>query len=314
MVAPLAWFFRTLSIARQLGEYHEYTVATYLEHVGVVVGYFTRYDILLFAFAAKIVLAFIWRSLASHEQLRPMLKLSLIFTLYCIVHALLIGKIPNRLFTRYFITLQPLLVLTFALDLMLLAYYVSKFQLRQRAVAAVLLVFLLVGSVGWAFARNHKYIEGRLYEISHQYEGVLDFVIPFLQENYDDTSQLVIATNYEETSYIYYLDSRVIVGFANPVTLSDPMQMWQERPDCIINRRFWKGQLYSSLFSAYRARDEFTSISLPIVDYGFNNIPEVVHWTPETGWDLGLHLFRTAYTDDPQYRVTLFLRKPNPKN
>jgi hypothetical protein len=236
--------------------------------------------------------------------------MSLFLTLYFLVHALLIGKIPNRLFTRYFITLQPLLVLTFALDLLLFAWFALNLQARQRTAAASLVVVLLIGSAGWAFARNLRYIEGRFHEITHQYEGVLDFAIPFLRENYADTSRLVIATNYEETSYIYYLGSRVIVGFVNPETKLYPMKVLQEQPDCILYRRFWASPMYGDFFKMFHGRDNYAGIQFPVDDYGFNNIPEVVHWTPEAGWERGRHRFRTVYADDPQDRVTLFLRKP----
>jgi hypothetical protein len=308
VVAPMAWFFRTATISGQLAEFYGFSFATYLEHLGVVFGYFARYDVLLFAVAAKILLAFACRSLAAHEHLRTVLKVSLFLTLYCIVHALLIGKIPNRLFTRYFITLQPLLVLTSALDLLLLSHYALNLQLRRRTAAITLVVVLLVGNIGWAYSRNLFFIKERFHAIINQYRGVLDFVIPYLNENYADPSKLVIATNYEETSYIYYLGSRVIVGFLNPETLLNPAKVMQERPDCVLYRSFWADPMARSMLMEFVARDKYVRISSPITNYGFNNIPEVVHWTPRAGWNLGLHLFRTWYTDDPQKRLNFFVR------
>ena len=40
---------------------------------------------------------------------------------------------------------------------------------------------------------------------------MLDYTIPFIKEKYPTSDTLVIAANYEETSYMYYLKSKVVV-------------------------------------------------------------------------------------------------------
>jgi hypothetical protein len=308
-VIPLAWFFRTLSMTRQLADYYGYSFDIYLQNLGVVWGYFTRYDILVFVIAGKVLLLVAWRQLRADRALHPALRLSLFLTIYCLVHALCIGQIPNRLFTRYFITLQPLLVLVFALDQGLLAHVVAPLEGRRRRGVAGITALLLISSLTWSYSRNLPFIEGRLYEMTNRYMGVLDYVIPYLDEQFPDPSRLIIATNYEETSYIFYLGSRVMIGFLNPDLDEDLQRGLPEQPDAIIFRRFWGNAQTEEIFNFLLARANYQAVTFPVFDYGFNNIPEVVHWTPETGWEWGLHYFATETTTDPDLQTILFLRE-----
>ena len=324
-VALLAWFFRTLSISRKLEEFYRFSFTTYLEHVGVVWGYFIRYEVIAYALAAKVLLAFSWRRVREDACARLALQLSLLLTIFFIAQALLVGKVPNPMFARYFITLQPILVLTFALDLLILGRLARGMEGWRRTAGTTLVALLLAGSIGWAFSQNRQLIKGRLYEITHQYRGVLDFVIPTLQERYQHPERLVIATNYEETSYIYYLNCRVIVGFLTPNLSRDLL----EKPDCIIYRSFWSTLTDSSIYNDFLGRDAYERVRFPVYDYGVNNIPEAVHWTPRWGWPrigeapMGTfrredwsppwgwqlqHYFGTVTTDIPQYQATIYLR------
>lgn len=305
LVVPLAWFFKTRDISRQLDEFYGFSLTTYVEHVSVVLGYFLRYDVIAFAIAAKLLMAVWWRQLRNNPALLPAFRLSLLFSTYFILHTVVISKIPNELFTRYFITLQPILALTFAIDVVILVRLLCEMDYRQRVTRATVVGMLVAGSIGWAFAQNWQLIRGRLYEISHQYQGVLDFVIPYIREHHEHPDRLIIATNYEETSYIFYLDCRVIVGFLNPDFRSDQL----EQPDLLLYRRFWSDTTFDNTFDALLKRGNYESVRFPVVDSGFNNIPETVHWTPGMGWRWNLHFFSTAYAVDPEKQTTLYIRR-----
>ncbi len=304
LLIPMAWFFKTLSISQQLDEFYGYTISTFLEHLAVLLGYFMRYDILLFAIAAKSILITLRERVKNDVALLPPFRLSLFLSLYAILHALLVCKIPNEFFIRYFITLQPILVLTFAIDLLIIARLSFGMRTRQRIASLAVVATLTAGSAGWAFFQNRQFISGRLYEISHQYRGVLDFVIPYIQKRFKRPDQLVIATNYEETSYIFYLNCKVIIGFVNPDLEPDRL----EQPDCIMYRTFWKNSDIAPLFDRLRKQANYEKVQFPVRDYGFNNIPETEHWTPRTGWSGNLHLFRTTYATDPKEQSTLYIR------
>lgn len=304
-LVPLAWFFNTLYISQQLDYFYGFTLATYIEHLSVVVRYFARYDIIVFAIAAKLLLAMFWQRLRKETALLPAFRLSLFFTMYFVHHALIVGKIPNELFTRYFITLNPILILTFAIDLLILGRLSLEMNFHQKVASATLVAVLAVGSTGWAFTQNWQLIRGRLYEVSHQYRGVLDFVIPYMQEHNKHPDQLVIATNYEETSYIFYLGCRVIVGFVNP----DFQTEQSERPDYVVYRKFWSALTDKDVYKSFFRHDNYERVLFPVYEYGFNNIPETVHWTPKWGWNSSMHLFKTAYTYDQNKQATIYINR-----
>jgi hypothetical protein len=305
LVAPMVWFFRTLYMSRKLEEFYNYSFTTYLEHLGVVWGYFERYEIIIFAIAAKLILAPFWRKVRSDAGLHPALKLSLLLSIYFVAQTLLIGKIPNELFSRYFITLQPVLVLSFALDLSILARLALGTNGRLRLAGTAVVALLAIGSTAWVFSYNRHLIKGHFYEISHRYQGVLDFVIPYIQKRFEHPDQLVIAANYEETSYIYYLDCRVIFGFLELNLKQDLLT----RPDCMIFRSFWYRFTDKSIYDFNLRRDAYEMVNFPVFDYGFNNFPETVHWTPRWGWERIMHSFKTDLVDDPIKQATLFVRR-----
>ena len=61
------------------------------------------------------------------------------------------------------------------------------------------------------------------------------YLIPFLEERYGDTRDLVIATNYESYPLMLYLDSHVIVGLSG----ADLKRDLQQRVDVVIPRKSW---------------------------------------------------------------------------
>lgn len=305
LVVPIAWFFKTLYISRQLEEFYRFTFSTYIDHLGVVWGYFARFEVFFFAVAAKLILPFYWRRVYKDTVSHTVARLSLLLSIYFIAMVLFIGKVPNPIFTRYFITLQPLLVLSFVLDLSILARLAREMNAWRRTAAAAVVTILLAGSVGWVFSQNRNLIKGHLYEISHQYQGVLDFVIPYIQKHYAHPEQLVIATNYEETSYEFYLGCRVIGGFL----MSNLAQDLMERPDCIMFRKEWTNFTDKNVYDYFLGRDVYETVRFPVYDYSFNNIPEAAHWSPIWGWQRIMHVFRTDVTDDPAKQAAIYIRK-----
>jgi hypothetical protein len=145
--------------------------------------------------------------------------------------------------------------------------------------------------------RNIEYIEGHVYELFHQYKGPLDYLIPFIKEKYGETDKLVIATNYEETSFMYYLDSKVIIGYVGN-NLEQDIQMV---PDIIIFRKGWRN-LDPKIFINFLSRYSYQRIFFPVVDYKVNNIPEL-NLSPEYQ-----HQFRTLITGDERMKVNIFLK------
>ena len=216
-----------------------------------------------------------------------------------IVYFLLIAKIPNPLFSRYVVPLQPVLSLIIIFDGAALYRVLSPHRSRAVVFCRHLLIPVCASFVLVSILTNLEYIKGHAYELLHRYEGPLDRVIPFIKKQYPDTERLVIATNYEETSFMYYLNAKVVVGYVGNNIEKDAAAI----PDLILYRRYW--QNFVPTFKSFLARSRYAKVEFPVVDYPFNNIPEL-NWPPPI-----VHQFQTLTTDDETMRTVLFLRRPD---
>jgi hypothetical protein len=134
-------------------------------------------------------------------------------------------------------------------------------------------------------------IKAHAYELRHQYKGPIDFVIPYLENTYDHPERLVIATNYEELSYMYYLGSKVTIGFVGNNLHEDMGYI----PDIIIKRNNFA--YTNGVFDRLFKMASYKKISFPVKDYFVNNIAE-------TRW----HLFATPVSSNPSDWVNLYIK------
>jgi len=125
----------------------------------------------------------------------------------------------------------------------------------------------------------------------------LDYLIPFIKDKYSKTDDLVIATNYEETSYMYYLNAKVIVGYAGNNLEQDSQAM----PDIIVYRS--SHRIFIPIFANFFEKQPYDRISFPVADSKTNNIPEL-NWQPPFH-----HQFRTKNVSDELDKIELFVRK-----
>jgi hypothetical protein len=234
----------------------------------------------------------------------PRISYSLFLTVFFTVYFFAIAKIPNPLFSRYLIPLQPVLSLMIILDGTMLYRLLSQYQSRVAVFAKRLLIPICAGFVLLNVQTNFEYIKGHAYELFHRYEGPLDHVIPFIKKEYPDTGHLVIATNYEETSFMYYLDAKVVVGYVGNNLEEDA----KATPDVIVYRRFW--QNFVPVFSSFLARGHYEQVSFPVVDSPFNNVPELSKFIRRLYWGAPVvHQFRTLGSRDEVLKVGIFLRR-----
>jgi hypothetical protein len=276
------------------------TLHMYLNNLSIIWRYFASSDfgylaiLLKFGLLFCLVLKLFNKSPFPFDM--PKAAFSNFLTILFITYFVAIAKIPNFLFTRYFIPLQPVLALIIILDSAVLYNFFS----RWRSVAAVYckgaLIIIFTGAVLFNVATSLDNIEGHVYELSHPYKGPLDYVIPFIKERYAATDNLVIATNYEETSFMYYLNAKVIVGFVGNNLEQDSRIV----PDVIVYRKAWPK--FREVFSAFLTRGRYGRISFPIDDYPTNNIPEL-NWSPPY-----VHRFRTVETEDNWMKADIYLR------
>jgi hypothetical protein len=136
-----------------------------------------------------------------------------------------------------------------------------------------------------------------LTELFTPYKGPLDYTIPAIKEKYKKTDTLIIATNYEETSYMYYLGSKVTLGFVGNNLEKDS----QVLPHVMSFRKTWG--IYSTIFQNFMRTTPYLRESYPVYDSPVNNIPEL-NFIPAFN-----HKFETVYTENEQEKVDLYFKK-----
>ncbi|MBW7957409.1 MAG: hypothetical protein H3C68_05895 [Deltaproteobacteria bacterium] len=277
--------------------------SSYLRNLAFIFGYFIRHEFLFLAFFVKSVLVFMLircrlSGTSLFESVARKVRVSNFLTLFFVVHVFVIAGTP-WIYTRYFIVLQPVLTMILLLDAFVVFEVLAKavrepVRNRWRAafIAAAAVIFVLVT------AGKYEDLKGRVYELTHQYKGPLDFVVPFIKENYENPEDLVIATNVEEASLMYYLGSKVIIGFIWNNIVED----LKLTPDIIFYRSYWGGWEVRSLFERrLLPKAAYWPVSFPVQDYPINNIPDI-HFRIR-------HLYRTPAAENEAERLRIFVRK-----
>jgi hypothetical protein len=233
---------------------------------------------------------------ASVEQ---KLFLSDFLSLYFVIYILAVAKIPYPIvFERYVIGLQPVLIVILLLDIFVIFELLWRLNnnLARIMLSSLILFFMsILMSILFMMSLTDKMglIKDHLYELSHQYKGPLDFVIPYIKNNYKNTDSLIIATNYEECSYMYYLNSKVIIGYVGN-NLAEDMKA---NPDIIIIRKKGTYTTKQEIFAPFFERNKYAKVSFPVFDYFVNNIPET-----------GVHLFKTRMAENNSQCLDIYLK------
>jgi hypothetical protein len=272
------------------------SLGRYAASLGTVVRILARYEFLLPAVGMRMVVA-LGSSRADDDAARQRRRFASLLCLFCVCYVLLISLVPF-VWERYFVALSPAITGLLLLDTWTFAgrLRAAPRQLGSR-VAAALLASCFAVVVGVRAAE----LRGRIYEITHRYQGPLDSIIPYLRERHPDPAALVIATNYEEPAYMYYLGGRVTVGFYG-ANLKEDLAI---QPDVIVFRP-WKQQSWA--LERLRRRARYRSHSFPVRSWKTNNVPGL---SPDSAGRGLVHLFETQYAEGAD-RVTVLERVPDP--
>jgi hypothetical protein len=189
-----------------------------------------------------------------------------------VLYILLASKIPLPvIYERYFIFLQPFLSIILLFDVFNIASLLTQVQ-STSARKYLRVILLIVAGLFVVYGFNKiEWLKHHSYELFHQYKGPLDYAIPYIQANYKDTENMTIATNYEECSLMYYLGSKVIIGYVGN-NLEEDMTM---TPDIIIFRKKWTYTSKSEIFSPFFARARYKPVAFEVFDNAVNNIPQI---------------------------------------
>jgi len=272
----------------------------YRANLEVIWRYFASSDFIYLAVFSKICLVVFLvsassKAIASSDKLK--IRFSILLTIFFIIYFFAIARIPNFPYTRYFIPLQPILALVIILDLVVVYNFIARYRPSVMIYARSLLTVIVAVFVVVNISTNYEYLKGHLFEMTHQYKGPLDYVIPYIKERYKNTDNLVIATDHEETSFMYYLNAKVIIGYVGNNLEQDS----QIIPDIIVYR---KGhEFFLPIFLDFLKRQQYERISFPVINCPVNNLPEL-NWVPPDQ-----HQFWTGVTLDERKKMAIFVRQ-----
>jgi hypothetical protein len=281
--------------------FHTDKKGMFLANLEVIWRFFSSSDFMYFAIFLKVGLLLCFFLKLARKSLydfdRHKVLFSQFLTIFFIVYFFSVGRLPTFPYTRYFIPMQPVLAIIIILDLAVIFNFLSHYRSSAVGYTRVFLAIIVTGFIMLNISGNSNYLKGHLYEISNQYQGPLDYVIPFIKERYANPGDLVIATNYEETSFMYYLNAKVIVGYVGN-NLEEDARM---QPDIIVYRKLWGN--FAPIFTNYLQQASYERISFPVLDYTVNNIPEL-HFRPHIQ-----HRFRTLETAAEQEKTDIYIRR-----
>jgi len=258
----------------------------YFSNISRIFGFFVRWEFLFLAIALEIVVLTLYfsRKQFLKEKIRKTFFFSRFLVLFFLIYVLVISRIPF-LFERYFILLIPTLNLIIVLDFFL----VSKLSSSRKLIYTLFLFFVING------VNHEKQIKERWIEINNRYLGPLDFSIPYLAEKYPDTKDLIIATNYEEAAYMYYLDAQVIIGYTGNNLEKDSRMV----PDVVILRKGRDNNV--DILQSFLQKNSYEKKSFPVFDSQVNNIPELDC--------LLFHLYRTKWASSEEEKLEIYLKR-----
>ncbi len=294
-VFPLLSYFRTFEIAKAMNVFNNYTSEIYWGNVKTAFDFFKHFDLLWIAILLKVLVLVDIKKIIKENT--SGFRISSFLTLFFIVFIFFIARIPNFIYTRYIIYLQPVLAIIIALDFMLLIRTYARESPTLFSLKMLAPIFIFAIGVITFIAASTEDISGHVYELTHPYKGPLDYTIPYLKEKYPSSDTLVIAANYEETSYMYYLKSKVIIGFTGNNLSADSIIV----PHVIAYRKTWGN--YGSIFNKYLKVAPFDAQKFPVKDIPVNNIPEL-NFKPAFN-----HHFRMQLPDSDIDQTYLFIRK-----
>jgi hypothetical protein len=298
---PFISFYELTKTSKAVSEYHHYTFDVYKDNLKTIWHYLSELEFLYTALVAKTIVA----GLAYYATQQPVNKknpfhskfmpVSLFLLCFILVQVFMVARIPYYIFARYVVVVQILLVIMLVIDLFVIIEYVNRFFKMENVKRSLYFLFSLIIFVFIMNSRNKmEYVKGHMYELTHQYKGPLDYVIPYIKDNFKNTDSLIIATNYEEYSYMYYLNSKVIVGY--------PMNNLAEdakcTPDIIMYRKTWGTD--PKVFNDFIQKAQYQKVSFPVKDYPVNNIPEL---------DFVIkHLFKTTFAANENEKTEILIR------
>lgn len=299
-VLPLLIYFETFETAQKASEYYKFTSEVFWKHLDDILMVLNKHEMLYAILFLKIImLGFYYYSKGNGPGMNVtqgrLIRLSLFFLLFIVLYCLMTARMPF-IWMRYFVVLQPLLMLMALMDGYLILTFIANKNTKVSRFQFVLAVLLVYGFI--AFNKKESFLKDYYYQLTHRYKGPLDEYIPFIKEKFPITDSLVIGTNYEELSYMYYLNSKVILGYNYGFRnlTEDSLKLFN--PDILIFRKKW-GQ-NPGAYNYYIQNGKFERTSFNTVDWPVNNLADLEFFVK--------HQFKTLETKDEKEKADIFIR------
>ena len=299
LIIPELSFFETFRMAALANAYYHNSTGKMLMNLKEIFHVMCDFD-LLYAFAiiwvirVSCTLLIHRAAISGDERIIKLKGISLFMSLFFAVFILIAARMPF-LFSRYFIVLQPVLILMLLTDMLIAIEYI-KYLDRPRVLTAVGVLYSCICLVNIAAIDNH--ISDYLGQMFTPYRGPLDFYIPALQKRFPNPGGIVIATNYEELSFEYYLGCQVILGYKNQFQEYNEEELGKYSPDVLIIRP--ASAFDKRPYEYYMTHGRFQKVTFPVKDWPVNNMADL---------DLFVrHQFKTLATDIEDEKAKMYLR------
>ncbi|HMP32022.1 MAG TPA: hypothetical protein PKD85_20625, partial [Saprospiraceae bacterium] len=297
---PLIIFFKIFEINEAMSQYNGYNSQMYWNNLKTALNYFTKFEYLWLAIIVKVpTLLF---SKKTYTNNKAIFQTSLSLTLLFIIYILAISRMHGVLYTRYIIYLQPIMSISILFDMILLTNLIQSSQLKFKKVINIFVIFAAILLTVNKIYENKEHIAGHIYEMTHKYEGPLDMMIPYIKENFTKPQNLIIATNYEETSFMYYLKAKVIIGYVQN-NLTEDLKF---KPDIISYRPSWGDR--NGIFIDYIKGNDYFVKRFSINNTPTNMISEFNYLPNFT------HKFKIEKSYDYQQSVQLWIHNKYDKD
>ncbi|MDP2789749.1 MAG: hypothetical protein Q8O51_01340 [bacterium] len=274
LVIPGIVFFRTLTLSHAINDINGFSAVEYVKNFGTMFIDLAQNAMFIPALIATTLAMLVWRSAPDdlRANVRAVARLLVVLWLFAIVTVSIVSG-AFLLYQRYYLVLMPLFVMAFLCAVRICyallpgVFSITLWpRLRHGIIAGLCATVIVPIVLSW------ESIAGHIHEIINPYQGTIDVTVTYIRAHYADPAQLVIATNYEEHAYMYYLQSRVIIGQA----LNNLPEDIKYQPDIIIPRQLWKFNGYA-YFDAFRRAAPYKEVTFPIRDFFVNNLPETRH-------------------------------------
>lgn len=300
LIAPFEGYFRTIKTALLLNGMVRSPWNHQLEQLGDFINYFWGNEFLLAGLVIKLcacvgAVRMVGRK-GAWDRFRPLGGAILLLNLFFLLGAALVTKSPLLLFTRSFIYLQPLWVLAMASELLFCVAWIRHGENRGK-----LLRFFLIGIcglMGYNATFHLPNVMDHVHEMIVPYRGPLDFIIPFIKDKYGRTDTLVIASDYETTSFMFYLDAKTLVGYV-AMNLEEDLQ---HIPDVVVYRQ--PHLPHRRVLNEFVSKARYKAVYFPVLNTPVNNIPELNKNLPLN------HRFFTPFTHRREAQAFIAVREP----